>query len=79
MIYITVQTKKRSTVPMREAGDAPFIKLLSELRRRVYSNLPDIPYDPVFPQPGICSCEAYWMPTALLRLNKTIHEEVKHH
>jgi hypothetical protein len=52
--------------------------LPTELRCHIYSYMPDIVYDPVFSKPGICSWEVYRMPTALLLLNKTVYEEVKH-
>jgi len=52
--------------------------LPTELRCQIYNYLADIVYDPVFPEPGICSWEICRMPTALLQLNKTIYEEVKH-
>jgi hypothetical protein len=55
-----------------------FMALPTEIRCHIYSYLPDIAYDPVFPKPGICSWEIHIMPTALLQLNKTIFEEVKH-
>ncbi|KAG9185510.1 hypothetical protein G6011_08054 [Alternaria panax] len=73
-----MQTNDRSTVTIREAGDSPFMALLTELRCLIYSYLLDIAYQPVFPKPGICSWEVYRMPTALLRINKTVHEETKH-
>ncbi|KAJ5062788.1 hypothetical protein J3E74DRAFT_404412 [Bipolaris maydis] len=83
-IYALIQINGRSTIAMREAGDSPFMALPTELRCQIYSYLPDIAYEPIFPEPifpepGICSCEVYRMPTAILQLNKTIYEEVKHH
>lgn len=82
-IYALIQINGHSSVAMREAGDSPFMALPTELRCQIYSYLPDIAYEPIFPEPifpepGICSCEVYRMPTAILQLNKTIYEEVKH-
>src|SRR3712207_1611494 len=65
-------------VMTRQASNSPFMNLPTELCCYVYSYLPDITYDPVFPEPGICNWEVYRMPTALLQLNKTIYEEIQH-
>jgi hypothetical protein len=54
-IYAPIQINDRSTVAMREAGDSLFIDLPTEQCCHVYSYLPDIAYDPVFSEPGICS------------------------
>ena len=67
-----------STVTMREAGGFPFMNLPTELRWDIYSYLPEIAYEPVFPEPFICSWKVYRMPTSLLQVNKTIYEDAKH-
>ncbi|KAH8627188.1 hypothetical protein IG631_16956 [Alternaria alternata] len=63
---------------MREAGGFPFMDLPTELRWDIYNYLPEIAYEPVFPEPFICSWKVCRMPTSLLQVNKTIYEDAKH-
>ncbi|KAI4957350.1 hypothetical protein J4E86_005824 [Alternaria arbusti] len=72
------QSPQPTTATVDGTASSPFMALLTELRCQIYNYLADIVYDPVFPEPGICSWEVCRMPTALLQLNKTIYEEVKH-
>ncbi|KAI4907145.1 hypothetical protein J4E90_009647 [Alternaria incomplexa] len=72
------QSPQPTTATVDGTASSPFMALPTELRCQIYNYLADIVYDPVFPEPGICSWEVCRMPTALLQLNKTIYEEVKH-
>lgn len=72
------QSPRPSTATVDDAEYSPFMALPTELRCHIYGDLADIIYDPVFPEPCICSWEVYQMSTPLLLLNKTIYEEVKH-
>jgi hypothetical protein len=62
------------------ASESPFMALPAELRCSIYNHLlvrvykhPFSTTDPV----GLCSWPVYRMPTALLQLNKLVHEETK--
>ncbi|KAI4632639.1 uncharacterized protein J4E87_002113 [Alternaria ethzedia] len=72
------QSPRPSTATTDGTASSPFMALPTELRCQIYNYLAAIVYDPVFPEPCICSWEVCRMPTALLQLNKTIYEEVKH-
>jgi len=72
------QSPRPSSATADGTASSPFMTLPTELRCQIYNYLAAIVYDPVFPKPGICSWEVCRMPTALLQLNKTIYEEVKH-
>ncbi|KAF7675969.1 hypothetical protein GT037_005474 [Alternaria burnsii] len=63
---------------MREACGFRFMDLPTELRWDIYNYLPEIAYEPVFPEPFICSWKVYRMPTSLLQVNKTIYQDAKH-
>jgi hypothetical protein len=60
------------------ASESPFMALPAELRCYIYNYIgPVLVYKRAFPITDVCCWPVYRMPTALLQLNKLVHEETK--